>query len=255
MRCRIAVASLGLFAAAPARAEHQHGYATSDGSDELSAGVTLEAASYDSGDYIGSYQGAMPSVGWAHGRFGASAAIGLYHLEKNGLDTYGAGDAMVTARATLVELDDVRGGVALHVMMPTGSSTDGLGMGHWMFMPSAWAAWQRRALTVAASAGYSRAAVSLDGAHHDHGPMPLVDPMNLQELAWTAGAELVVGAGVRVAARALGGAPIGSGRTRVIGGGRVGWGSERISTGIELQLGLAGDPFSVRGVVDTALRF
>jgi hypothetical protein len=41
----------------------------------------------------------------------------------------------------------------------------------------------------------------------------------------------------------------------VIGAGRVAWGTPRVSTAFELQLGIAGDPFTIRGVVDTALRF
>jgi hypothetical protein len=60
---------------------------------------------------------------------------------------------------------------------------------------------------------------------------------------------------VRVGARAAGGIPIGAGAMRMIGAGRVAWGTPRITTGVELQLGVAGDPFTLRGVVDTALRF
>jgi hypothetical protein len=140
-------------------------------------------------------------------------------------------------------------------MLPTGSETENLGMGHTMAMPSAWASWHAAPVAVTASAGYARALVSLGGGHHDHGPMPLVDPMNLQELTWSAGADLDVGHHVQLGGRALGGVPIGSGRTRVIGGGRVGWGTAHVSTGFELQVGLADDPFTVRGVVETALRF
>jgi hypothetical protein len=47
----------------------------------------------------------------------------------------------------------------------------------------------------------------------------------------------------------------GAGVTRVIGAGRLAWGTSHVSTGLEVQVGLAGDPFTVRGVVDTALRF
>jgi len=265
MRCRIAAiaVTLATFVAAPGvvRAEHPHGYAMADaGATQIAASIALEAASYDSGDYVGSYQAVMPQLAWTRGRFGASAAIGLYRLDKNGRDESGLGDAMATGHATLArwqpeDLGVVQAGAALHVMVPTGSETAGLGMGHWMIMPSAWAAWQRAAWTATASAGYARAAISLDGAHHDHGPRPLVDPMNLQELTWSAGVERALGGGLAVAARTLGGAPIGHGRTRVIGGARVGWGGAHMSTGVELQLGLAGDPFSVRGVVDAALRF
>ncbi|HEY0192711.1 MAG TPA: hypothetical protein VGC42_16440, partial [Kofleriaceae bacterium] len=74
-------------------------------------------------------------------------------------------------------------------------------------------------------------------------------------VAWSAGADVEVGARVHVGGHLLGGVPIGTGVNRVIGGGRVGWGTRRVSTGFELQAGLAGDPFSVRGVLETALRF
>jgi hypothetical protein len=74
-------------------------------------------------------------------------------------------------------------------------------------------------------------------------------------LSWTTGADVAIAHGVVVGGRVLGGLAIGNGTDRVIGAGRVAWGSPRFTTGVELQLGLAGDPFSVRGVVDTALRF
>jgi hypothetical protein len=77
----------------------------------------------------------------------------------------------------------------------------------------------------------------------------------MHELTWGTGVDLDVSHGVRLGGRALGGLAIGNGRDRVIGAGHVGWGTGRFSTGFELQLGLAGDPFSIRGVVDTALRF
>ena len=41
----------------------------------------------------------------------------------------------------------------------------------------------------------------------------------------------------------------------MIGAGRVAWGTSRVTTGFELQFGAVGDPFKVRGVVDTQLRF
>ncbi|HEU4733218.1 MAG TPA: hypothetical protein VFT22_35240 [Kofleriaceae bacterium] len=221
----------------------------------LSAGLAVEAAGFDTTFYAGSYQGILPSVGWEHGRFGANATMSLYHLEENGRSVFGMGDAMAAGHATVFAGDTVQTGVALHVMLPTGSELDGLGMGHAMVMPSAWGAWRPSPLTVTASGGYSRAMTSLSGAQHDHGPAPLVDPMNLQELTWSAAAELEVGHGVTAGARTLGAAPIGRGRTRVIGAGRVAWGTPRVSTAFELQLGIAGDPFTIRGVVETALRF
>jgi len=234
-----------LVAAAPGRARADHDMAAmadhrGEPGSEISAGVSLEAASFDNVSYVGSYQGVMPRVGWMHGRFGIDAMIGLYHLTKNGLSLYGMGDAMFTGHATVWSNDEIQAGVALHVMTPTGSELDGFGMGHTMVTPSAWATWIIDRVQLAASAGYSRALTDLGGAQHNHGPAPLVDPMNMEELAWSAGAELEIIAGIRAGGRLQ---------------GRVAWGTSRVTTGFELQFGAVGDPFKVRGVVDTQLRF
>jgi hypothetical protein len=45
------------------------------------------------------------------------------------------------------------------------------------------------------------------------------------------------------------------GHERVIGAGRLGWGSGRVDTAVEVQTGLVGDPFTIRGLVETALHF
>jgi hypothetical protein len=237
-----------------ARAEHdmatmeQH-----EGSSEVSVGVSLQAAEFDTLYYSGNYQAVAPSLGWARGPLGASATVGLYHITENGLSRYGVGDAMFGGHVVVVATGAVQAGGALHVMCPTGDEPAGLGMGHVMMMPSVWGTWRAQAVTVSASAGYTRGLVGLGG--HDHGPMPLVDPMNLQELTWTAGADVDIGHAVRLGGRTIGAIPIGTGVARVIGAGRVAWGTPRVSTAFELQLGVAGDPFTIRGVVDTALRF
>jgi hypothetical protein len=252
-----AAALLGSWTLAAGVADADHDMAMSephDDSSSIAVGVAFQAAEFDTMSYVGSYQSVTPSLGWMRGRFGASARLGLYHLDENGLSTYGIGDVMLGGHATVIERDAVEAGVALHVMLPTGSELDNLGMGHVMAMPSLWGAWHGERLGVMASGGYARALTSLEGGH-DHGPSPLVDPMNVQELTWSAGADLDVGHRVRLGGRALGGAPIGTGHTRVIGGARVSWGTPRVSTAFELQAGIAGDPFTVRGVVETALRF
>lgn len=226
-----------------------------DAGSELSASLAVEAASYDTAIYGGTYQGVTPSLGWVRGRLGASATISLYRLDENGRRLYGLGDAMLGAHAMVFATDRLRTGAALHVMLPTGAELDHLGMGHVMVMPSAWAAWRAAPVTLSLGAGYGRALTTMAGGGHDHGTGPLVDPMNLQELSWSAGADLDVGHGVRLGGRTSGAAAIGAGRTRVIGGGRVAWSTPSVSAGFELQLGLVGDPFTLRGIVDTALRF
>lgn len=255
---RIGVAALvGLVApAGEARAGHDMASMseTHHADSEVSIGVSVEAAEFETMFYVGSYQGVTPSLGWMRGRFGATAALGLYHLTQNGLSRYGAGDAALAAHATVLAGEAWQAGVALHVMLPTGSERENFGMGHAMATPSAWASWRAAPVTLSATAGYGRALVSIDETH-DHGARPLVDPMNLQELTWSAAADVEVGHGVQLGGRTRGAAPIGNGQTRVIGGGRVAWASDHVTTGLEVQLGLVGDPFTIRGVVDTALRF
>lgn len=255
--CAATAALVGLAVLASGVARADHDMATmSDAArgDEVAIGLSVEAAEFDTAFYVGSYQGVAPSLAWMHGRFGASAAIGLYHLSENGASRYGNGDVALGGLVTVIDREAVHAGAALHVMLPTGSELDNLGMGHTMAMPSLWASWRGAPLTLAASAGYGRALTAID-AGHDHGPAPLIDPMNLQELTWSASADLDVGHGLQLGGRGRGAVPIGTGRTRMIAGGRVAWGTPRMSTGLELQLGLAGDPFTIRGVVDTALRF
>lgn len=242
-------------APAIAHAGHDMATMTDSAQSEVAVGVSVVAATYDNMAYVGSYQGISPTASWMRGRFAALASVGLYHLEQNGLDHYGLGDVSLGGHVALLQRPALDAGVALHVMLPTGSEIDNLGMGHTMAMPSAWASWRAAPVTLSASAGYARALVDLGGMQHDHGPSPLVDPMNLQELTWSAGADVQLAHGLALGGRALGGIPIGKGRARVIGGGRVGWGTPRVTTAFELQLGVAGDPFTVRGVVETALRF
>jgi hypothetical protein len=244
----LAPAAIGI-----ARADHDMA-AMADHGSEVSVGVTAEAASFDTQFYVGSYQGLVPVVEAALGRFAATAAMPLYHLTENGLSRYGVGDASLGGSAVILDRDALHAGAALHLMLPTGSELENFGMGHVMAMSSVWATWQGAPLRLAASAGYARALTGLGGAH-DHGPAPLVDPMNMQELTWSAAADVDIGHGLALGGRTRGAAPIGTGRSRLTGGGRVAWGTPRVTTGVELQVGLIGDPFTLRGVLDTALRF
>jgi hypothetical protein len=261
-RIRVAML-LGAFvlqAPGVAVAEHDHAMMMSEhhheDSSELSIGISAQAAAFDNMYYVGNYQGLTPSLGWMYGRFGAAGTVGLYHLTENGLSVYGVGDASVAGHATVVATEALEAGVALHMMLPTGNELEGLGMGHVMAMPALWGAWHAHSVGIRASGGYSRALTSLSGsAHHDHGILPLVDPMNAQELTWSAGADLEVGHDVRVGGRALGGIPIGAGHTRMTGGGRVAWGTPRVGAAFELQFGVAGDPFTLRGVAETSVHF
>jgi hypothetical protein len=142
------------------------------------------------------------------------------------------------------------------VSAPTGAELYGLGMGHTMVMPSAYAVWSHDRVTVTASAGYSRALGHME-PNHDHGVWPLVEPMNMSELSWSVAADYAVAHGVHVAARTGGGHPVGNliGHERVVGALRVGWGTGRVDTAVEVQTGFVGDPYTIRGLVETALHF
>jgi hypothetical protein len=260
----IALAALGLVAP-PAgeicRADHHdhmdEAAAPDAAPSSFSAGVSLVAAEYATTYYTGDYQAVAPAVGWSRGRFTVDARIGLYWLSENGADRFGPGDAMLHASATLVARGPLAVAVMLGVMAPTGQQAYGLGMGHAMAMPAACASYRVAPLLVSASVGYNRALADLGGSHHDHGAWPLVDPMNMSELAWSVGAALDVGRGVHVGGVLSGAEPVGApmGTARAQGGGRASWGTRRVETAVEIQAGIVGDPFTIRGVVETALRF
>jgi hypothetical protein len=217
------------------------------------AGVGLVAARYDTEIYAGDYQGVLATLSWTRGRFGASAGMGAYRLVENGLTRYGVSDVVVSGQATLVESSRALFGVALPVSLPTGDRYAGFGMGHPMVMPAMWASASVLRLQLGGSVGYSRA---IGGeAHHDHGSWPIVDPMNLQELTWTANAYAPLGAAIHVGVRMSGGIPIGDGRDRASGGVRVIWSQARIETAFEVQAGLTGDPFILRGLAESAVHF
>ncbi len=253
----VTLVALVVMAPAMALAEHHHGMVAGGVEEQgssFAASISLVAATFDNMEYGGEYQGLVPAVRWSRGRFAASANAGMYRLEKNGLSRYGAGDAMVHGRANVVNRGALDGGVALALSAPTGDRQEGLGMGHPMVMPAVYGRWSTPDGSVDASFGYGRA-LGGEGDHQGHGSGPLVDPMNFQELTFTTSGELVLARQLRTGARLSGAVPVGDGTTRVIGGVRVLWTEGRVATAFEIQAGLAGDPFTLRGVVETALRF
>lgn len=248
-----------LLALAPVRAQadHQHGMVAGGGGDATSfaAGVSLIAAQFDTMSYGGDYQAVVPSLRWGRGRFAGSASLGLYRLQENGRELYGLGDAVVHGQLALVHHHAVAAGAAVAVSAPTGDHLAGLGMGHVMIMPAAWGRWTVGRVTLDGSAGYGRALGSA-ASHHSHGAWPLVDPMNFAEVTWTASGEIPLARVLRAGGRLSGGVPVGAeGETRVVAGVRVLWNAGQVDTAFELQTGLAGDPFTIRGVFETALRF
>ena len=222
----------------------------------LSASLGLVAASYRQTSFEGDYQGVTPGVHWANARFAVSTGIGAYRLRKNGALYHGIGDLFVQGQAALVGHHARSAGVAVAVSLPTGSQRTGLGMGHVMVMPALWGSWATGQLTLAGSFGYGRAIGASYGGDHAHGTGPIVDPMNISELTWSASGDYAVARALRLGAR-LGGAIAldDTGVHRTIGAARAIWTAGRVDTTAEVQVGIAGDPFQVRCMIETALRF
>ena len=246
-----------LVAAGPraARAQHSHHeHGTPVPSSAFGASVSAVVAHYETRSFVGNYQGLAAALRWAADRYAAFVAQPVYRLEKNGARYHGPGDLVVHGQAMVLGDHPRHLGVALAVSLPIGSQRAGLGMGHVMLMPALWGTWAFGDLAVHASAGYGRA-LGASGAHA-HGGTPLVDPMNFSELTYSASGDLGLARELRIGARLGGGIPLDeAGVHRIIGAVRVMWTAGRVETTAEVQGGLAGDPFTLRGVVETTLRF
>ena len=243
-----------VLAAAPASADHDAMMMSGAPDSSFGAGISMVAARYDQTYFVGDYQGVTPTVDWMQGRYSAMAMVGFYRIIEDGRTLYGPGDLMMSATAVELDQDAWRGGITMAGTAPIGDQPTGFGMGHVMIMPSVWFARMIGSATVRADVGYNRALTNL--ADHDHGPWPIVDPMNMQELSWSASLTLPAWRKLLLAARATGGIPfdVAMGVDRVIGGLRATWADARMLTSFELQVGIAGDPFDVRGVVATEVR-
>jgi hypothetical protein len=252
---RITCAVLGL-SAPEALADH-HGMAMHDGGggSTVATSVSLLAAAFATPDFEGDYEGVIPAVTWSSPHWAAGANVPMYRLQENGREDFGLGDIVVHGQGTFIDAGNVHAGGLLAVSAPTGNGQTGFGMGHPMAMPALWGAWSLESVTLAGSAGFSRALVD-EMSHHDHGPWPLVEPMNMSEISWSASGDLALSPSTHAGARLSGGVPVGApGHDRIVGSVRLAWGAGRVDTAAEIQAGLAGDPFTVRGVLETALHF
>jgi hypothetical protein len=242
--------------ATPALAEHDHSHHHHAVESTFVASIGALAATYDSMFYEGDYQGATLGAKWSRGRFEVGAAGAAYQIDRNGLTYRGFGDLMVHGAATIVENDGLAAGAHLMVMVPVGEEMDGLGMGHWMVMPAAWGTYAKPRGSIGGSIGYARG-IGSENAHAEHGggaAWPLVDPMSFSEVTFDATGMLALAESLRAGVRMLGALPFDD-DARLIGAARIAWRTGRLETTAEAQLGIAGDPVGVRGLVSTAMRF
>lgn len=234
-------------------ADHVHG--VPGDAEGFAASVALVAARYHTLFYGGDYEGVVAALRFTHDRFAVGVAVSLYRIEENGLTVFGAGDVLVHGQLTVARRAALATGAALALSVPTGDQRFGLGMGHPMVMPAAWATWNHGPHVLGASLGYSQG-VATGGHHHEDIMWPLVDPMNSSELTWSASGELALARAWRLGARLSGGVPVATtGVTRVVAGARAVWISHRVQTELELQAGVAGDPFTLRAVAQTTVAF
>ncbi len=234
---------------------HGHGAREGEEGSRFSAALGVIVATYDAMVFAGDYQGLAVTGRWSRGRFGAAVGLTGYRLEKNGRAVAGIGDLMLHGRATLLRAGSLTAGAVAMVMAPTGDHHAGLGMGHLMLMPGGWIQWAPGRLALAASAGYARG-LGDGNIHAEHGGVwPLVDPMNASELSLGASGMVALASSLRAGVRADGAVPLGDGDARLAAGVRAVWTRGRVETTAELQGGLAGAPFGVRGLVEAAVRF
>ena len=250
---RFVIAATIMLTASSARADHAHAV-EHGGRYPFGASVTMIAASYDSMLYVGNYQGIVPAARWANDRFAAGVSGAFYRLEANGRDLYGVGDLVGHGQVLVVGDHHAGAGVLAAVSAPIGDDEHGFGMGHPMLMPALFGMLHVDRVMLAATAGYS-IAIGGEGDGHDHGMWPIVEPMNRSELTWSAAGDVAITRELQGGARLSGGVPIGDGDHRLVGALRVGFTSGRMTTAAEIQAGLVGDPFNVRGLVSGGVSF
>ncbi len=227
----------------------------------MMVGVRLDAAGYRNQSYEGDYQGLAPTLGFNHPRVAVMALLPAYRLTRNGRAGYGLGDLALALRAPVPAFAtrSVVAGFGLALTLPTGKASDDLGMGHVMLMPEFWFAHEQGRVQVVGTVGFARALASAGGSHHNHGPRPIVNPMNLAEIDASLNTFVRVHDKLSLKLGMFGAAPVGAvntpGVTRLIAGTGVVVAVRGLELSAELQAPLTGSPFLARGVLQVAYRF
>lgn len=251
-----------LLAARPAAAEQCHPW--SPGSwrkPGVLLGVRLDAAGYRSARFEGNFEGLTPLLSLSHRRVSVMAALPVYRLVKNGRPDYGIGDLSLAVRVPIPAWTHgaTALGFGLGAMLPTGSASAGLGMGHVMLMPEFWWMHQRGRVQLHGTVGFGRALASAVSSHHASGPAPIVNPMNAAEVEGSLGASLQVHRLIWLRASAFGAIPVGTidpaGATRVILNQGATLVVRNLEVSADLQAPLAGTPYLARGVLQVSYRF
>jgi hypothetical protein len=226
---------------------HDHG-----GGFGFGIGLRMEAASTIVDELPASYQGVALHAHVHAGPIVVAAHLPAYRLDSARGLYYGTGDLHVEAWLRVVRRPAVSAGVGLPVGLPTGSAERLLGMGHVMIMPAAFVAVRRGPFDAIALAAYHRA-LGGSGEHEHAANGPAVAPMAKEEVA--AAAQLTywldaAGATGAVAETGFAVPLVDGASTRAAAGVGARVRRGRYDVTVTVQLGLAGDPFIARGVVE-----
>ncbi|HVV81515.1 MAG TPA: hypothetical protein VHE35_00505 [Kofleriaceae bacterium] len=258
---------LAVFAAltltvATAHAQHEHhhmdappaGAADAAEPTAFQVDLSLVGATFDQMLYEGDYAGVGVGASWRYDRLSVHAAVRAYHLTRNGAAVDGIGDVTAGVDVLAYQRGTWSAGAGVSATLPTGEQYKGLGMGHPMLMPAAWAGRDDGRTMLGVSLGWC-GAIGGGGTAHDHGPWPIVEPMSESELMGGVHLDRVIRGPFHAGVGVLAALPLHTDPTRVVAAIGGGWRHPRAETGVELQAGLAGDPFTVRGLVTSSLRF
>ena len=260
---RALITGLLLLAARPAVASQQcHPLAGSVWRNPgLLTGVRVDAAGYRNSSYEGDFQGLAPTLGFNHPRVAVMALLPAYRLTRNGRTSHGLGDLALAVRVPVPAFahGTWSAGFGLAATLPTGKSSADLGMGHVMLMPEFWFGHERERVQLVGTVGFARALASAGGSSHNHGPRPIVNPMNMSEVDASLNSFVRVHDKVWLKLGMLGAIPVGAatpqGVTRIIAGSGIVVTVRGLELSAELQAPLTGSPFLARGVLQVGYRF
>lgn len=243
----------------PVRAQSCHDIPAQAAENEVfRASASTLIGSYDTqgrkGDYIGLRASASYVNPWVIG----TVTVPYYRLTRDSAVTRGLGDVASSLRVTAYRNTTAHfaGGVEYAMTFPSGTASDGLGMGHYMLMPGAWARVELGKVMLLGRLGYGRrlggmSMPQMAGHHMAVSPVPVVDPMNESELTHTLAVAYEVHAMLDAQARLWGASPVGpqDGVTRemVAAGAQLNLG--HVDVGAEVQVPLVGSPFRYRTVL------
>jgi hypothetical protein len=221
--------------------------------------LAQETARFESSRYEGHYEGITlrSSVAWH--LLNAGASLPAYRIVRNGLPGRGLGDLLLHSRARLLGTDSTgsASGVALGASLPTGDARSDLGMGHVMFMPGVWATARADSLLFSSSVAYAKALSGSRAHHHHSGAGPLVMPMSSSELDIAVLASAPIHPSMpelRLRAGLDGAVPFAEDGARARANGRAGLVFvQRVTSSIELQLPVAGEPSTVKVVLELSV--